>query len=143
MISVFIFPQVQQLFTYSPAWSQFYGFLIVTLPVSAYFVICDSKLAGQSFGKRKAAIRVTDYSGKPLSIAHSVARTAIKFIPWELSHFLAHRFVVLGEQPVPFSYYVIGGLVYGAMFAYILTAIFSKKKQALYDRIVRTRVLIS
>ncbi|MDF2670863.1 MAG: hypothetical protein K0R67_3169 [Paenibacillus sp.] len=141
VISVFIFPQIQQLFTHSPILSQLYGFLIVTLPITLYFVIMDCRLGGQSFGKRKLNIRVVAQSGQPLSVPHSLVRTVIKFTPWELSHFLIHRLTALGEQPVPVGTIMIGVLVYGSIFTFILTAIFSREKRALYDMIVRTRVV--
>ena len=64
LISVFIFPPVQQLFIGSVVLAQFYGFLIITLPVSLYFIICDSKLVGQTWGKKKMGIRVVNNRGE-------------------------------------------------------------------------------
>ncbi|MDF2815105.1 MAG: hypothetical protein K0Q81_1305, partial [Paenibacillus sp.] len=45
------------------------------------------------------------------------------------------------NQEVPFAYYLIGGIVYGLLFAYILTALFTRTKRSLYDMMARTEVV--
>ncbi len=114
---------------------------MVTFPVSLYFIISDSSIGKQSFGKRKVGIRVVGYNGQELSIFHLTFRTMLKFLPWELSHFLVYRLVYIGNNEVPFSYYLVGGLIYALMFSYILSAIFTKKRQSLYDIVAKTQVL--
>ncbi|KAB8135743.1 RDD family protein [Gracilibacillus oryzae] len=141
IFSVFLFPSVQQLFTGSLVTAQFYGFLLVTFPVSLYFIISDSNIGKQSFGKRKAGIRVVKKNGESLSVVHAIIRTIIKFLPWELSHFLVYRLMYLGDAEVPIAYYLVGVLIYALLFAYILTAVFLKKKQSLYDILVKTYVV--
>lgn len=74
-------------------------------------------------------------------IDHAILRTMLKFLPWELSHFLMYRLVNIGDQDVPVLYYAIGALIYGLIFAYILTAIFTKNKQSLYDLLAGTYVV--
>ncbi len=136
-----LFPSVQKLFnSHSLIVAQFFGFLLVTLPVSLYFILSDSVVGKQSFGKKVLKIRVVNQQGLPPTLSHALLRTAIKFIPWELSHFLIYRLVNLGNQEVPLHLTLIGILIYALMFAYILTAIFTRKKQSLYDMIVKTRV---
>jgi uncharacterized RDD family membrane protein YckC len=141
VMSTLVYPPIQQIFTYSLWLSQLFGFLLVTLPVSLYYIIMDSKIGRQSFGKKKIGIRVVNRSGQPLTLGHSTLRTILKFIPWELSHFLVYRFASLGNQEVPFVYYLIGGIVYGLLFAYILTALFTRTKRSLYDMMARTEVV--
>ncbi|MGM9921033.1 MAG: RDD family protein, partial [Bhargavaea sp.] len=82
VFSMFIIPSIQQLFTGSPASAQLAGFLMITLPVSLYFTLADSRIGGGSFGKRITGIRVMDLDGRPLSVLHSAVRTALKFVPW-------------------------------------------------------------
>ena len=53
LVNVFLFPSLQQFFIGSVVTAQLAGFLVITLPVSLYFIISDSVLSGQSFGKRK------------------------------------------------------------------------------------------
>ncbi|RFB13401.1 RDD family protein [Bacillus sp. HNG] len=140
IINVFLFPGLQEFFKGSLVVAQFTGFLMVTLPVSLYFIISDSKIGGQSVGKRKSGIKVVRENGEAVPILRMVFRTILKFLPWELSHFLVYHLMYIGDE-VPFTYSLIGGLVYALMFAYILTCIFTKKKQSLYDIFARTYVV--
>ena len=141
MINVFLFPSVQELFQGSLIKAQLVGFLMVTLPVSIYFILSDSVFGGRSFGKKKMGIQVVGANGKTLSVPRAIFRTVLKFIPWELSHFLVYRLVFIGDEAVPLSYSLIGAVIYALMFGYILTAIFTKKKQSLYDIIAKTYVV--
>lgn len=140
MINVFLFPGLQEFFKGSLVVAQFTGFLMVTLPVSLYFIISDSKIGGQSFGKRKSGVKVVGKNGEAVSLLKMTFRTIIKFLPWELSHFLVYRLVHVGDE-VPFTYILIGGLIYALMFAYIFTCLFTKKKQSLYDILAKTYVV--
>ncbi|MFS0576840.1 RDD family protein [Sporosarcina sp. 179-K 3D1 HS] len=141
LVSVFLFPSLQQLFTGSLVAAQFAGFVMVTLPVSLYFIISDSVIGGQSFGKKKMRIRVVDKKGNAPSVPRMIFRTALKFLPWELSHYLVYRLIYVGAGEVPIHYYLVGVFIYVLMFAYILTTIFTKKKQSLYDLISKTQVI--
>lgn len=141
IFNVFLFPSLQDFFNGSLIVAQFTGFLMVTFPISLYFIISDSKMGGQSFGKQKTGIRVVGKNGDALSLLHAAFRTILKFLPWELSHFLVYRLMYIGNGEVPIIYYLIGGLIYALMFAYILAAIFTKKKQSLYDLLAKTQVV--
>ncbi|WP_416150757.1 RDD family protein [Salipaludibacillus sp. HK11] len=139
--NIFLFPSLQDFFTGSLIVAQLTGFLMVTLPISLYFIVSDSKIGRQSYGKKKTGIQVVDNAGAPLSMKRITLRTVIKFAPWELSHFLVYRLVYIADGEVPILYYIIGGLIYSLIFAYILFAIFTKKKQSIYDLIAKTQVV--
>lgn len=141
IIALFLMPSIRLLFQNSLIQAQMFGFLLITLPVSLYFIITDSRIGKQSFGKNRAKIRVLNQKGEPASVLQMTIRTIIKFLPWELSHFLAYRLVDLGDASVPFPYTLLGVLIYTLMFSYILTALFTKKKQSLYDIISKTQVV--
>ncbi|WP_394218853.1 RDD family protein [Halobacillus trueperi] len=141
IFSVFLFPSLQKSFTGSLLVAQLTGFLLVTLPVSLYFIMSDSNVVQQSIGKRKVGIRVVGSKGEPLSMLHATFRTILKFLPWELSHFLVYRLINIGDGEVPFTHYLLGGLIYALIFAYIITAIFTRKKQSLYDIVAKTHVV--
>ena len=143
VVSLFLIPSLQELFQASPGKAQLTGFLLVTLPVSLYFVVTDSRLGGQSLGKRKIHIQVVDENHQAISVSRAVLRTALKFLPWELSHFMAYRMIYLGDGAVQLMDYVMGGLVYALIFLYILMVIFTKNKQSLYDWIAKTHVVKS
>lgn len=141
IVTAFLFPSIQNLFTSSPIKAQFFGFLMVTLPVLLYFIISDSKLIGQSFGKRKTGIRVVTVNLQTLSLRQAVLRAVLKFLPWELSHYLVYRLVGLEDSQISIYDYFIIGIIYALVFTYIMTAIFTKKKQSLYDLIAKTEVI--
>lgn len=141
IFNVFLFPSLQGFFNSSLIVAQFTGILMVTLPVSLYFIISDSRIGGQSFGKRKIGIQVVRNNGEAVSLLHATFRTVLKFLPWELTHFLVYRLVDIGEGEIPYTYYWIGGLIYTLMFVYIMTAIFTKRKQSLYDIVTKTQVI--
>ena len=141
ILNVFLFPSVQNFFSESLVVAQFTGFLMVTLPVSIYFIISDSVIGRQSFGKRYIGIKVVNEKDETISILHALCRTILKFLPWELSHYLVYRLIYLGDAEVPLNYYIIGGIIYALMFAYILTTLFTKRKKSLYDIVVKTQVI--
>ncbi|SDN34022.1 RDD family protein [Tenuibacillus multivorans] len=140
-IGVFLFPNPQSLISDSFIKSQIFSFLILTLPVSLYFIIFDSSLGKQTVGKRLLGIQVVNQHGAPLSIKRSIIRTSLKFLPWELSHFLVYRFVYVPEQDWTIYVYLVMFLTYGLIFIYLLTAIFTKHKQSLYDLLTKTEVI--
>jgi uncharacterized RDD family membrane protein YckC len=137
----YVVPSVQQLFTQSLAVAQLAGFLLVTVPVSIYFIVCDSTVRKQSVGKKVSGIQVVNRHGRPLSVRQAVVRTFLKFVPWEMSHFLVYRLVLAGEQEMPVYVYAVAVFIYGLIFAYILTCAFSKRKQSVYDMLADTYVV--
>ena len=76
VFNVFLFPQLQNLFAGSLWLAQFTGFVMVTLPVSIYFIISDSLFNGQSYGKKKMGIRTIGENGSALSVGRAVFRVA-------------------------------------------------------------------
>lgn len=141
VFTTFIAPGIQHLFSGSLVIAQLTGFLLVTLPISLYFAICDSKRFKGTYGKQKMNLQVVSRSGEGIRFRRSLLRVAIKFMPWELSHFLVYRLVAIGDGQVPVYLMVIGGIVYGLMIAYMLTAALSKEKRTLYDRLSGTKVV--
>lgn len=143
IVSLFLIPSLQDLFQDSRLTAQLLGFLMVTLPVSLYFIITDSRIGKGSFGKRKMRIRVVDANNRSISVSRAIFRTALKFLPWELSHFMAYRMIYLGDGDIQLLDYLIGGLIYTSILLYVLMAVFMKNKQSLYDRLAKTYVVKS
>ncbi|WP_203334507.1 RDD family protein [Planococcus beigongshangi] len=141
LLTTLLLPGLQDFFNGPVGIAQLSGFLLVTLPISLYFAIGDSNLMNGTFGKRKMGIRVVDMEGGPIGFMRSVFRILLKFLPWELSHFLVYRLVHLGDGEFPLHLMLIGGLVYLLIFTYILTAVFSKENRSLYDRLSGTKVI--
>lgn len=120
--------------------AQLTGFLLLTLPISLYFALAESSAWQATWGKRKVGLKVTDYNGERISLWRSLARTALKFIPWELSHTLIWTIYFVPETN--------SNLVnYGFVLVYVLiglnlaSLIMTKKHQTIYDFLAKTYVL--
>ncbi|MCM3611863.1 RDD family protein [Planococcus sp. MERTA32b] len=141
LLSMVLMPGLQGFFNGPVGTAQLTGFLLVTLPISLYFTVADSGIFNGTFGKKRTGIQVVNAQGMDISLLRSLFRIILKFLPWELSHFLIYRLMHLGEAEFPLHLMIIGGLIYILMFAYILTAVFSKEKRSLYDRLSGTKVI--
>jgi uncharacterized RDD family membrane protein YckC len=116
------------------------GFLVLTLPVSAYFAATEAGPAGASWGKRRLGLRVTTVSGQDLRLSRSVLRTGLKFLPWELTHAIIWRFANPGSAPEVLLN--IGLVVVWALIAANLaSALLDDRRRTLYDRLSGTRVV--
>jgi uncharacterized RDD family membrane protein YckC len=119
---------------------QIISFMLVTLPVTLYFVLLESSPRQATWGKRKMGLRVVDRDGSRLSFAHALGRTVLKFIPWELSHTLIWqvRFAQPEGEPLISAGFVLVWLLVGAN---LLSLWLTKKHQTLYDWFTGTYVI--
>lgn len=62
------------------------SFLGLTLPVILYFAIAESSRWQATIGKRALGLRVQTVTGARIGLGRSLARSAIKFLPWEIAH---------------------------------------------------------
>jgi len=118
--------------------AQFVAFLLVTLPVTLYFAISESSPSQATWGKRRLKLRVTDQDGNRIGFGRSLARTLLKFVPWELSHTLIWQ--------IYFSPIVSPWVNYGFTLVYLLIGLnivslfLTKTRQTLYDLLAKTYV---
>jgi len=118
--------------------AQFVAFLLVTLPVTLYFAISESSPSQATWGKRRLKLRVTDQDGNRIGLGRSLARTLLKFVPWELSHTLIWQ--------IYFSPIVSPWVNYGFTLVYLLIGLnivslfLTKTRQTLYDLLAKTYV---
>lgn len=76
------------------AWqAQGIGLLAMTLPITLYFAVCEASPMRASLGKRCLGLVISGETGGRLSFGAALARNAIKFVPWELGHVVAHQAV--------------------------------------------------
>lgn len=81
------------------AWqAQGMGFLVMTLPVTLYFAVSEASPARASLGKWAVGLVVLREAGGRVSFGTSLARNAIKFLPWELGHTVAHQAAFSGDR---------------------------------------------
>lgn len=120
--------------------AQLAGFLLVTLPVTLYFSVGESSARKATWGKAKLRVQVTDLGGKRIRIWRALARTGLKFIPWELSHTLIWTITFSNaDVPIWVNYGFV--LVYGLVGLNLASLVLTRKHQALYDLLARTYVI--
>jgi len=124
----------------TPLSSQFASFLLVTLPVSLYFALGEASPAEATWGKRRAGLRVVRTDGSRLSVGRSLARTVLKFIPWELAHTMIWQvqFAEPAAAPLINGGFILVWLLVGAN---IVSLLVRPTRQTLYDWLARTYVI--
>ncbi|MFD2132163.1 RDD family protein [Pseudogracilibacillus auburnensis] len=137
----FVFrPYVQFLFSSSSIVAELTGFLMITFPVSLYFILCECSKWQGTLGKRKMGICVVDNSGQRIGIGRSIVRTTVKFLPWELAHFTIWQ-LMLPSSMSDMIIYIILGIVYFAILVYLIIPFTNKKRKNVYDWIAGTEVV--
>jgi NAD(P)-dependent dehydrogenase (short-subunit alcohol dehydrogenase family) len=77
------------------------SFLLVTMPVSLYFVLSEACSRQATWGKCKVGLRVIRSDGTGMGVSRSLGRTALKFVAWELAHFLIWQVRFAGASADP------------------------------------------
>ena len=124
----------------NPYSGQMTGFLIITLPVSLYFILFESSGWQATWGKRRLGLRVTRTDGTRLTVLRAGSRTLLKFIPWELAHTCIWQINFAQDAAKPLI--TMGfALVWILVGANIVSLWISSKHQTLYDRLAGTYVV--
>ena len=125
----------------NPLSGQFTGFLVITLPVSLYFILFESSVWQATWGKRKMSLIVTRTDGSRLPILRAGSRTLLKFIPWELAHTCIWQISFAQQKP---SQIIIVGfvLVWILVGANLISMWISPTHQTLYDWLASTYVVV-
>jgi uncharacterized RDD family membrane protein YckC len=114
--------------------------LTVSVPAWAYFSLFESSRWQATPAKRLLGLRVTTLGGERASWGRTLLRTALKLLPWELTH-------VTLMLPTPIwgaaSAELRPGLwvVYGLLAVYVLCAALTPRRQAPHDLIAGTLVV--
>ena len=122
--------------------SQIVAFLLVTLPVAVYFAIGESSVRQATWGKRRLTLKVADRDGGQIPFWRAFWRTALKFIPWEISHTLIWHMRFSPRADAAFVGYGFL-LVYGLIGLNIASLLLTPQHQTLYDFLARTYVMRS
>lgn len=135
------FPTVSHRLFSNPLSGQITGFLIITLPVSLYFILFESSAWQATWGKRRKGLQVTRTDGSRLTILRASSRTLLKFIPWELAHTCVWQISFARQAPSPMI--TVGFvLVWILVGANIVSLWISPTNQTLYDWLAGTYVVV-
>lgn len=120
---------------------QLTGLVVITLPVTLYFALPEASARQATWGKRRVGLRVQRADGTRLSVGRSLARTALKFGPWELAHFTIWQLAFAADADSPI--YLAGfGLVWALIGANVISVLVSPRRRALYDWLAGTEVVV-
>jgi uncharacterized RDD family membrane protein YckC len=139
-VSFLFRPLLIPLFTTNPLLAEITGFVFITLPVYLYFAVFEGSKAHATWGKRKMGIVVAGIYGQPIGLGSSLFRSALKFVPWELAHFTIWHMIIPSDYPDSLIYSLLG-TVYGLVLIYLISPLWSKNKQTVYDSIAGTVVM--
>jgi uncharacterized RDD family membrane protein YckC len=119
--------------------------LTLTLPVLLYFALAEAARRQATLGKQAVGVKVVTQDGGRPTLRRSLARSAVKFLPWEL----AHAALWVGEG-VPFTASLVltplsWGLLATANLLAIgyLVSLFVGTRRTPYDRLAGTVVVRS
>jgi uncharacterized RDD family membrane protein YckC len=140
ILFLFISPLVRPLFLQSAFLAELTGFLLLTLPLVLYFVICEASPWSATLGKRLLKLQVVKTKGlKKISFIQSVKRSILKFAPWELAHFAIWN-VFIFQSPLN----TLGIVALIVCYLLVITygvGLLLKQHRPLYDRFAGTVVI--
>ena len=143
---------VQQAFGIAPDTAQeIYATLLLnfSVPVWIYFTLCDQSKLGATLGKRLLKIQVRTkrdervdggrVDGGRIGAARAFGRTAVKMLPWEMTHASAFLVVPAWGQFGVASWIGLG-LAYALIFLYVIVAWRTGGHRSIHDLAADTAV---
>jgi uncharacterized RDD family membrane protein YckC len=114
--------------------------LLISLPSWAYFILFDASSSGATLGKRVVGLRAARVEGSPLGLRRAVLRTAVKLLPWELTHL---TMFALSPELGTFSGLQLGLLwaVYALLALYLFVALRHEGRRSVHDLAAGAAVL--
>ena len=101
-----------------------------SVPTWTYFVLSDSSASGATVGKRLLRIHVTRLGQGRIGPGRALGRTAVKLLPWELTHLSAFALSsVLGLA-----------IANGLLVIYLAVAAYTRGRRSVHDYVAKTEV---
>lgn len=139
---------------FDPAWMtsglRFEGYILLTisLPVWCYFTLTEGSRWQATIGKRLLGLRVAAATGQRVGRGRALLRTAVKLLPWDLSHLAVALPAPLFIDPATGALdWSRGGFRAGFLLAYavlgvtVVALLRTPRRQALHDLVAGTVVL--
>ena len=120
------------------------GFITLTLPFVLYFAISESSRWQASVGKRVLSVVAVGPDSGRLSVGRALARSALKFLPWELGHVFSNHLMehsVRSPDATPPMWFWVVSIVSMAGALLYAASLFVGDGRTPYDRLARSRVL--
>ncbi|MGZ9585343.1 RDD family protein [Paenibacillus marinisediminis] len=110
----------------------------MSLPVWTYFILCE-RYKQQTIGKRLLKLVVINHDGGAINTRQAFIRTAIRLLPWELTHLILLIPTPWWnvEEPENMFLIIIPNLM---IMVYVLFLMINKGTRALHDYLAKTQV---
>lgn len=114
-----------------------------SIPFWTYSILSDYSKSGSTIGKKIMKINVVTLEKERLRLHQGISRTAIKLIPWEMTHL---SFFGLSEGWSTYSNFSITQIIlivitYALIFIYVIFIIKTKGFKGIHDLISRTQII--
>jgi uncharacterized RDD family membrane protein YckC len=113
--------------------------LTVSLPSWAYFIAGDALAGGRSIGKRLLGLRAMRVDGGDIGWLTALVRTALRLLPWELTH-AAFFLLSTGFERVTPLQIGIAASTYALILVYLVVALRNGGGRSLPDLVAGTMV---
>lgn len=137
-------PPINRLFTSlfaDAVTSDLMAFVLLILPVILYFGISEGSARASTWGKRRVGLRVVARDGRPAGYAQTLARSALKFLPWQLGHTAVFQSIYARDSFSP-GIFLLFALAYGLAIVYLLYLWRRPDHRAPYDLLAGTAVIL-
>jgi uncharacterized RDD family membrane protein YckC len=118
------------------------AFSVLVWPVLLYFALSEASRHGATWGKRRVGIRVVTLAGGSMPLGRSLARSALKFLPWQIAHTsLLH----IPGWPLAAAVPWYAALGFGLSFLLVglyLWGLRSSRRRTLYDVTAGSQVVV-
>lgn len=116
------------------------GFLTLVLPVTATLAVQEASRHQSTIGKRRLGLIVTSTTGARLTLGRSLARSGLKFLPWQMAHTGVFHLVSGATDPI------FMGLAIGAqllVLGNVAVLLLHPEHRAIHDLLAGTMVIDS
>lgn len=119
------------------------AFFSTVLPVIGYFAWTEGSVHCATWGKRRVGLRVVGLGGDRLGGGQALARSVVKFLPWQMAHtalFHIPGFPMSVTDPPDWTVWVMGTMwVLVAAYLFGLTKLAGRR--TIYDRLSASQVV--
>jgi len=119
------------------AWDM-YAFATLVAPVAVTSALLEASPRQATPGKRRLGLTVVDVEGNRLTRTRSIARSAVKFVPWQMAHTAVFQ---LFAGSTATGYIVLSIAAQILVVVSIATMALDSQHRALHDLIAGTQVV--
>jgi uncharacterized RDD family membrane protein YckC len=110
-----------------------------SIPAWLYFLLSDCSRSGATVGKKILRLKVTQVGGARVGVLRSLARTAVKLLPWEMAHIFGFA---LAEQ-IGTALQAAGLIAANVLvLVYLVVLIANRGRRSVHDLVVKTEVVL-